>query len=225
MNAMLMKPSPANRHSRRRRLLSYLVLICASLWFTASGVTAGQFNTVLDVGSPAPAWKDLPGVDGRDHSFESLSEKAVLVVVFTCNSCPYAVDAEDRINALVDRFGDRSVAIVAINVNNVEEDRLPAMKQRAVEKGFKYPYLYDQSQQIAKDYGAKYTPEFFVLDKERKVVYMGACDDSPAGDAVTKTYVADAIEATLAGKSIEMTETIPIGCRIRIERERRKSAR
>ncbi|QDV46579.1 thiol-disulfide oxidoreductase [Stieleria neptunia] len=206
-------------------------MIRSKHWFSATFVmflclatstaSAGKYNTVLDIGDAAPAWSELPGTDDGVHALQQLAEKKVVVVAFTCNSCPYAVDAEDRLNALVDRYAGKSVAVVAINVNKVEEDRMAAMKQRAKEKGFKFAYLWDESQQIAKDYGAKYTPEFYVLDEQRKVVYMGAMDDSPAGDKVTKTYVIDAIEATLAGREVEVTETIPIGCRIRIERRRR----
>ncbi|WP_419580609.1 thioredoxin family protein [Stieleria magnilauensis] len=194
-----------------------MMLVCLAV----TAASAGKYNTVLNIGETAPAWSELPGTDDREHSLQTLEQKKVVVVAFTCNSCPYAVDAEDRLNALVSRFEDKSVAVVAINVNKVEEDQMPAMKRRAKEKGFEFAYLWDESQQIAKEYGAKYTPEFYVLDEDRKVVYMGAMDDSPAGDEVTKTYLIDAIEATLAGREVQVTETIPIGCRIRIERQRR----
>ena len=183
--------------------------------------SAGQFNMQLEIGGVAPAWKDLPGTDGKKHSFDSVADKSVVVVAFTCNSCPYAVDVEDRLVALSKRYAGKSVAIVAINVNKVQEDRLPQMKERATEKGFEFAYLWDESQQIGRDYGAKFTPEFFVLGKDRKVAYMGAFDDSPEGDNVTKTYVADAIEAVLAGHSATVTETPPIGCLIRYDRQRR----
>jgi peroxiredoxin len=201
--------------------LVFAVLLCVS----ASTVFAGQFNTVMEIGSTAPAWKDLPGTDGQDHSYESVADAKVVVVAFTCNSCPYAVDVEDRLIELVKRFDNQGVAFVAINVNTVEEDKMPAMKERAKEKGFTFPYLWDPSQQIAKDYGAKYTPEFFVLGKDRKLVYMGSFDDSPAGDKVTKRYVSDAIESALAGRTVKVTETVPIGCSIRFERQSRKRSR
>lgn len=206
--------------------LVFAMLLCLpSSTLFSSTLFAGQFNTVMEIGATAPAWKDLPGTDGQDHSFESVADAKVVVVVFTCNSCPYALDLEDRLIELVKRFDGKGVACVAINVNTVEEDKMPAMKERAKEKGFTFPYLWDQSQQIAKDYGAKYTPEFFVLVNDRKLVYMGSLDDSPAGDKVTKTYVADAIESALAGESVKVTETVPIGCRIRFERQRRKRSR
>ena len=151
-------------------------------------------------------------------------DSEVIVVVFTCNSCPYAIDYEDRINALAKRYSaaQSKVAVVAINVNKVEADLLPAMKKRADEKKFQFPYLFDETQQVAKNFGAVRTPEFFVLNKERQVVYMGAMDDNTKADQVKVNYLDQAIEATLAGKSIENTETPPVGCGIRFVRERKK---
>src|SRR5262245_12100427 len=112
---------------------------------------AGQFNSQLNVGDPAPAWTDLPGVDGKKHSMADL-KKDVVVVVFTCNSCPVAVDYEDRIIEFAKKYAaaDGKVAVVAINVNTIPEDRLPKMQERAKEKGFNFPYLYDETQKIAK---------------------------------------------------------------------------
>jgi peroxiredoxin len=181
---------------------------------------AGQFNKVLSIGDSAPAWENLVGVDDREHSLSDLDEQSIVVVVFTCNSCPYAVDVEDRLVALHDKYSGRGVALVAINVNRVEQDLLPAMKEKSEAKGFQFPYLFDPSQKIARDYGAIYTPEFYVLDQQRHVVYMGSMDDSPNGKEVTRRYVEDAIKGTLAGKQPEVRETVPIGCRVRYQRER-----
>lgn len=182
---------------------------------------AGKYNSTLSPGDRAPVWKDLPGVDGKSHSLDDLSTSKAVVVVFTCNSCPYAVDVEDRLLALHDKYAKQQVAVVAINVNKVTEDLLPAMKKKAKDKGFQFPYLFDSSQKIAKDFGAKRTPEFFVLDGDRKVIYMGAMDDSPEGAKVTKRYVEAALDATLAGTVVKDAETIPVGCAVRFERVRR----
>ncbi len=184
-------------------------------------VLAGEYNQVLDIGDPAPAWEDLEGVDGNRHSLSDLEAKQVVVVVFTCNSCPYAVDAEDRLIALHNKYADQNVALVAINVNKVEEDLLPAMKQKAEEKGFKFPYLFDGTQKIARDFGAMVTPECYVLDSKRRVRYMGPIDDSPDGRQITKKYLESAIDAVLAGEDPEIQEQVPIGCRVRYERTRR----
>ena len=94
-------------------------------------VNAGEYNPVIDIGDEAPTWKDLPGVDGKKHSFDDLKDSAIVVVVFTCNSCPYAVDYEDRIMKIAKDYQSKGVAIVAINVNKVPEDSLDKMKERA----------------------------------------------------------------------------------------------
>jgi peroxiredoxin len=198
-----------------------LILFVAVVLLSTPRGDAGQYNQVLSIGDAAPAWSDLLGVDDQKHSLADLSDSKVVVVVFTCNSCPYAVDVEDRLLALHKKYADLGVALVAINVNKVEDDLLPAMKDKADEKGFRFPYLFDESQQIAKQYGAIYTPEFFVINQERKVLYMGAMDDSPDGKQVTNAYVQKAVDAALDGKQPEVTETPAIGCRVRYERVRR----
>src|SRR6056297_2305787 len=182
---------------------------------------AGKYNTTVDIGDKAAAWTDLQGTEGEQHALQSVADAKAVVVAFTCNSCPYAVDVEDRLNAFAKQYADKGVAVVAINVNTVEADRMPAMKQRDQKKGLVYPYLWDPSQEIAKAFGAKYTPEFFVLDQDRRIVYMGSFDDSPDGKNVTETYVTDAVDAVLDGEKVTTSETVPIGCRIRFERQRR----
>ncbi|MGD9854847.1 MAG: thioredoxin family protein [Planctomycetaceae bacterium] len=185
---------------------------------------AGEYNKVLSIGDAAPAWTDLPGTDGNRHSLADLADMPVVVVVFTCASCPTAADYEERINALTAKYGGEKgrAAVVAICVNRVEEDRLPALKARAEEKSLQFTYLYDESQKIAKDYGALFTPEFFVLNQDRTIVYMGAMDDATNPQQVTKRYVEDAIEAALTGGLPEEQEVIARGCLIRYARERRK---
>lgn len=201
-----------------------MLTLVVSPWSLAQ-IHAGEFNTTVNIGDTAPDWNDLPGTDDKPHSLDDLKDKKVVVVAFTCSSCPYAIDAEDRLIALQEKFADENVAVIAINVNKVEEDLMPAMKQRAEEKKFNFPYLFDESQQIAKAFGAKYTPEFFVLDKNRKIVYMGSLDDSPDGKNVSEPHVIRAIEAALAGEKPAVTETVPIGCRIRFERNLRNRSR
>jgi peroxiredoxin len=190
----------------------------------ATLVHADDSNGVLSLGDPAPAWKDLPGVDGKKHSLADLKDKQVVVVVFTCNSCEIASDYEDRIIAFAKASAgaDKPTAVVAINVNTVEEDRLPKMKERAESKGFPYPYLYDQTQKIAKAYGAIYTPEFFVLDKDRKIAYMGSFDDNIELTKVKRQYLKPAIEAVLKGEKPSPAKTNAFGCLIRYERARRR---
>ena len=178
----------------------------------------GKYNKVLAIGDKAPEWKDLEGIDGKKHSFADLKDKEIVVVVFTCNGCVVAEAYENRIVAFVEKYaGPQSkVGFVAINVNTGTEDALPAMKVRAAKKKFNFPYLYDPTQQIARDYGAMFTPEFFVLNKERKLIYTGAMDDkAPPGEAKL-LHLENAVTAALAGKPIETRETSPAaGCRIK----------
>lgn len=185
---------------------------------------AGTWNHTLSVGDRAPEWSNLPGVDGKTHSFADFKDKEVLVVVFTCCSCPIATDYEDRIIAFAKKYAgpQGKVGLVAINVNTIPEDRLPAMQARAKEKGFPFPFLYDETQKTARDYGAYNTPHFFVLNRERQVVYMGAMDDRDDADKAKVSFLEDAVKATLAGKKPAVGETVARGCAIRWARKRRK---
>lgn len=186
-------------------------------------ISAGEYNEVLTVGDKAPVWKDLPGTDGKKHSLADFNDKDVVVLVFTCVSCPTAVDYEDRINALAKRHSgpDGKVAVVAVCVNLVDADRLPKLQARTKEKDFAFQYLADETQKIAKDYGAIFTPEFYVLNKARQVVYMGAMDDSTDPTKVTTKYVDTAIAAALRGEKPAVGETLARGCRVRYARERK----
>ena len=169
----------------------------------ASTALAGKYNEVLSIGDAAPQWKNLPDVvSEKGHSLADLKDKPVVVAFFTCNSCPIAEDYEDRILALAKRYGgkDGKVAFVAINVNRVKEDLPDKMKLRAEKKQYPFPYLYDESQKIAKDYGANFTPEFFVLDRERKIAYMGGLDDNGNPAEVKEQFLESAIAAVLRGE-------------------------
>ncbi|HET6324347.1 MAG TPA: thioredoxin family protein [Planctomycetaceae bacterium] len=201
-----------------------LVLAVLCLSSAPAPARAGEFNSVLNIGDPAPAWKDLPGVDGKRHSLADLHGHEIVVVVFTCNSCPIASDYEDRIIAFAKKHCAlaQKTALVAINVNTVEEDLLPHMKERAAAKSFPYPYLFDESQKTGKAYGALFTPEFFVLDKDRKVTYMGAFDDNVESTKVKHAYLEPAVEATLKGAKAHPAETQASGCLIRYARSRRR---
>jgi peroxiredoxin len=182
---------------------------------------AGEFNTVLSVGDAAPEWANLVGTDGRQHALADFKDKKIVVVVFTCNSCPVARDYEDRIIDLAKRHAD-DAAVVAINVNRVPEDSLEKMQERVRGKSFPYPYLYDETQQIARDYGARSTPEFFVLGPDRKIVYTGAMDDASDAAQVKTNFVEEAIQAALAGTKPATGETFARGCGIRFVRQRAK---
>jgi peroxiredoxin len=184
---------------------------------------AGTFNKQLSIGDRAPDWSGLVGTDGHQHALADFADKDVVVICFTCNTCPYAVDYEDRLIALAKKFAaERNrCALVAINANKVKDDLLPAMQERAKAKGFNFSYLHDETQQVARSYGALRTPEFVVLNKDRKVVYLGAMDDSPDGKKITKPYVEDAASAALAGRAAPVAEAPAVGCNVRYVRERK----
>lgn len=198
---------------------SLLVMLLAAFALLDFNALAGEYNQVLDIGDAAPAWKELAGTDGAAHSLADLQDTPVVVVVFTCNTCPVANDYEARINQLAQSLPEK-VAVVAINVNLSEGDGFAEMQQRAKEQGYRYPYLYDATQQIGREYGAGSTPEFFVLSPERKIVYMGAMDDNADATQAKLRYVDAAIEAALAGKLPETKETYANGCGIRYPRQR-----
>ena len=204
-----------------RRAIVALCLI--GLLSLAAFAPAGEFNKKLSVGDAAPVWKDLPGVDGKMHSLADLKDKPFVVLVFTCNSCPIAVDYEDRIIGFTKKYAgkDGKVAVVAVNVNVIEEDKLPKMIERSKEKGYNFPYLFDESQKIAKDYGATYTPEFFVLDKERKIAYLGAMDDTSAAANVKVRFLEESLDALLKGEKPAKGETLARGCLIRWSRAKK----
>ena len=196
------------------------IVLGLSVAWAAGIALAGEYNPTLNIGDAAPAWTNLPGIDGKTHALADLKDKKLVVVVFTCNSCPVAGDYEDRIIAFAQRHA-ADVAVVAINVNRVPEDSLEKMKERAQAKSYPYPYIYDETQQIAKAYGATFTPEFFVLSPERKIVYMGGMDDNSNPAEVKHNYLEPAVTAALTGAKPATPETVARGCRIRYARERR----
>jgi peroxiredoxin len=199
--------------------MRYGMLTLIGWLLLGSPLFAGKFNKVLSIGDAAPVWKDLPGTDDKKHSLDALREREFVVVVFTCNSCACSEEYEERIIAFAKKYAPK-VALVAINVNTIADDRLDAMKKKAEKKKFPFPYLYDETQKIGTAYGAKYTPEFFILNKERKVVYMGAMDDKSKEADVQHKYLEDALDALLKGNKPPIEETAAFGCLVRYKRMR-----
>ena len=183
----------------------------------AGAVTTAPEKETAAIGKPAPAWKDLAGADDKSHSLADLKDAKAVAVVFTCNHCPVAKAYEDRLNEFAADYADKGVELVAINVSNRDDDKLPAMKERAEEKGFEFAYLYDPSQQIGRDFGATVTPHAFLLDGERNIVYIGAIDDSINAEKVTTHHLRDAADAVLAGSKQQVDTTKPAGCGISYE--------
>lgn len=178
---------------------------------TRTGLPAAE----LKIGDAAPKWSGIVGIDDKEHSLSDYDKAKAIVLVFTCNHCPVAVAYEDRLVALQKDYQDKGVQLVAVNVNTLAADRLDKMKERAKAKGFSFPYLYDESQKIGRDYGATCTPHVFVLDKDRKLAYMGAIDDTQAANKVKKHYLRDALDAILAGEKPAKATTKQFGCGIK----------
>jgi peroxiredoxin len=172
----------------------------------------------LNIGQRAPDFV-LPGVDGKDHSLTEFKGKRVVVVVFTCNHCPYIQAYEERLLSLQRTFASRGVQFIAINANDsvaYPEDGFDNMVKHAQKKRFNFPYLRDKTQLIARAYGARYTPEAFVLNSLFRVRYIGRIDDNWQHPAKVKSHdLRSAIEAVLAHKKVENPVTHAIGSTIK----------
>ena len=197
--------------------IAALTLLAAIALMAPNAVLAkgGKFNDVIGIGEKAPNFADVPGIDDKKHSLREYKDAKAIVVVFTCNHCPVAVAYEDRLVALQKEFKKKGVQFVAICSNADDADKLPELKKRAEDKKFNFPYLHDGDQKVGREYGAAVTPHVFLLDRDRKIAYMGAIDDNMNADKVTKHHLSDAIKAVLAGKAPETTETRQVGCGIR----------
>lgn len=165
----------------------------------------------------------LENIDGNKVSLSDFTDAKGFIVIFTCNTCPYAVAYEDRVEALNKKYASKGYPVIAIMPNNTEikpGDNMEAMKARAKAKGFTFPYLMDEGQKIYPQYGATKTPHVYLLEKTRKgnvVKYIGAIDDNyKDAKAVTVKYVEDAVDALLKNTEIKVKETRAIGCSIKV---------
>lgn len=177
----------------------------------------------LRIGDRAVPFR-LPGVDGQEHAAEDYADRAVLVVIFSCNHCPYVRAWEDRMVAIQRDYGGRGAQFLVISANDAQkypEDGFDRMKERAREKGFNFPYLYDETQDVARAYGAERTPEVFVFDRDRVLRYHGAIDDNYEDPAKVRAhYLRTALDALLAGQQLPAQETAPVGCTVKWKAER-----
>jgi len=198
-------------------MIRYVAAALLAGMVLASAAQAGKFNKKVSIGDAAPSWSDLPGTDGKKHSLADLKDKDVVVVVITCNHCPVAQAYEDRLVAFARKYADKKVAVVAISVSHEDEDSMAKMKERAKEKDFPFPYVHDDSQKIGRQLGASVTPQIFMLDKDRKIVYMGTFDDDLRASKAKEKYLEVALTALLKGEKIALSETRPSGCGITYE--------
>jgi peroxiredoxin len=173
----------------------------------------------LRVGAKAPNF-DLPGVDGKNLVFESfLAQKAAIVVIFTCNHCPYSMAYEERLLKLQSKFADKGVAFIRINPDDETlhpEDSMEEMKKRAVGKGADFIYLRDKTGDAAKAFGAKVMPEAFLVDSGGVIRYTGRIDDCwQTAKRVRRHDLKEAIEGLLSDNEVAVKETRPVGCAIK----------
>ncbi len=167
----------------------------------------------LAIGERAPDFT-LPATDGQTYSLASFDAKPT-VIIFSANHCPYVAAWEDRMIALGKEFGARDVAFAVISSNDADkipQDSFDEMRKRAEEKGYPFPYLYDEDQSAARSYGSTRTPEVFVFDRDRVLRYHGAIDSDFEEGPDLQPYLRTALEQLLNGADISVPETRPVGC-------------
>ena len=200
-----------------RYLRLYLIALLLVFVAQSSGTRPGVGDLIDNF--------SLRNIDGEmldiDSYIDSLGAKGA-VVIFTCNTCPYAVATEDRIIALDKKYKTKGYPVIAINPNvpKVAEDSFKKMKKRAKDRGFSFPYLADETQEIARTFGATRTPHVFILHREQpqklRIRYIGAFDDNPlSAEEVEATYTATALDELLADRPLSKTEVKAIGCSIK----------
>jgi peroxiredoxin len=199
-----------------------LKFVIITLAFIISGFNDLDTNKGYEVGDYADDFR-LTNVDGKNVSLADYKDAKGFLVIFTCNSCPYAVAYEDRIIALDKKYKAAGVPVIAINPNNPAKqpkDSYELMKKRASEKAFTFPYLFDEGQKVFPKYGATRTPHVFLLENTPKgylVKYIGAIDDNyQDASEVSAKFVENAVDAMLSGKKIDITSTKAIGCSIKV---------
>jgi peroxiredoxin len=180
---------------------------------------ARTLSTMLDLGTAAPPFR-LPATDGRTVSLEDFKDAPALLVIFMCNHCPYVKHIRSALARVTRDYLAKGVAVVGINSNDVAnypDDSPEKMAEEVKAAGYAFPYLYDEDQSVAKAYRAACTPDFFLFDRQRKLVYRGQLDDArPGNDApVTGADLTAAVEAVLAGRPLPQEQKASMGCNIK----------
>ena len=161
----------------------------------------------------------LPATDGKGYGPADFKDKKILVVIFMCNHCPYVKAVIDRLIAIQADYACKGVQLIGINANDSEgypEDSFEAMQEWVEEKGINFPYLFDESQEVAKSYQAQCTPDIYVFDQARKLAYHGRIDDNwQEADKVTKQELCDALDTIVDGKPVPESQHPSIGCSIK----------
>jgi len=202
---------------KKMKLVFVFLVAITSAAFTFVNAEKGY-----EIGSIATDFT-LKNIDNQTVSLRDMKDAKGYIVIFTCNHCPYAVAYEDRIIALDKKYKKLGYPVIAINPNNPEkqkEDSFEKMQVRAKEKGFTFPYLFDEGQKIYPQYGATKTPHVYVLEKTNKgnlVQYIGAIDDNHSDESAVKAkYVENAVDALLSNQEVKVKTTKAIGCSIKV---------
>lgn len=195
-----------------KQILTLFIALVLNLFANAEGYKIGDVARDFS----------LKNIDGKMVSMKNMKNAKGFIVIFTCNHCPFAKAYESRIIELDKKFSSKNYPVLAINpndVNIVPDDSFEKMVENSKEKGFSFPYLHDETQEIAKAYGATRTPHVFVLQKvdEKYIVkYIGAIDNNTEdSEKADKKYIEDAVEALINGKNVLISETKAIGCGIK----------
>jgi peroxiredoxin len=180
-------------------------------------------SIMLPLGTPAPNFR-LPDPSGKYVSSDDFSGAAAFLVVFMCNHCPYVKHVQARFTQLAAEYQARGVAIVGINSNDVEnypQDSPEKMAEEIKAAGYTFPYLYDETQEVAKSYRAACTPDFFLFDRDRRLAYRGQFDDSRPknGLPVTGADLRAALDTLLAGGAVSPNQKPSVGCSIKWKRQ------
>nr|WP_299074577.1 thioredoxin family protein [uncultured Allomuricauda sp.] len=201
------------------KIIGLLVLVLSMGAFSEKTVVEDAGYGIGDIATDF----SLKNIDGSMVSLSDYKDAKGFLVIFTCNTCPYAVAYEDRIIGLDEKYKKQGVPVIAINPNNPSAkpgDSFEAMKKRASEKGFTFPYLLDEGQKVYPQYGATRTPHIYLLEKTASgnvVKYIGAIDDNyQDASKVEEKFVENAVDAMLAGKEIKVATTKAIGCTIKV---------
>ena len=194
--------------------------LVAGLLALVGAAGAEDAPRALAIGNTAPmADVKMASVGGGNLSIAEVKGSKGTLIVFTCNSCPFAKAWEGRIAEIGNTYAKQGIGVIAINANDPAvkaEDDFPAMQERAKSLGLAFPYVVDASSDVARAFGATRTPEVFLFDRKGKLVYHGAVDDnSREPEKVTSRWLRDALDATAAGKAVAIKETKSLGCTIK----------
>ena len=199
----------------RAELVIAMVVLASATVFAAGKEPPGVAE--LAIGKPAPAFQ-LPATDGKTYAFKDVAGEKGTLIVFSCNHCPYATGYQQRIMDLTTKFKPQGIGVAMISSNDAKaypDDSFEMMKERATATKYNFPYLYDETQSVALNYGPKVTPHVFLFDAKRNLVYRGRIDDSVKDNKVTRRELAEALAALVTGKSIPTATTTAFGCSIK----------